>query len=242
MPHVPLFVSEKYAGRSFRDLYGDVVMEIDWSVGQILDKLKELGIDENTLVVYTSDNGPWLGYGIDGGSAGPLRDGKGSLYEGGVRVPGIFRWPAKIPAHSRTEAIAGNLDLLPTIGSLAGAQLPQDRVVDGRDLWPILSGESERSPHRYFHYFGGSREGSINYRGIRDEHWKLMFSVHPGGKLYPQALYDLQADVSERFDRLQDHPDIAEELNRAAQEFYDEMKENLRPLGHLDRDSAYPGQ
>ena len=138
MPHVPLFVSEKYADNSIRGLYGDVIMEIDWSVGQILDRLKQHGIDEQTLVVFTSDNGPWLAYGIDGGSAGPLRDGKGSSFEGGVRVPAIFRWPENIPSHRHTNAFAGNLDLLPTIGNIAGAKLPQDRVLDGRDLWPLL--------------------------------------------------------------------------------------------------------
>lgn len=240
MPHVPLFVSGKYDGSSARGLYGDVIMEIDWSVGMILKKLKELGIDEHTLVVFTSDNGPWLQYGIDGGSAGPLRDGKGSTFEGGMRVPAIFRWPGEIPPHSCTGALAGNLDLLPTIASLAGAQLPRDRVLDGCDLWPLLSGETDRSPHRYFHYFGGSGEGSISYKGIRNERWKLLFSVDPGGKIHNSALYDLDTDVSERFDRLQEHSEIAEQLNMAAQEFYVEMKQNLRPLGHQSPNAEYP--
>jgi arylsulfatase A len=114
MPHVPLFVSEKFAGKSSRGLYGDVVMEVDWSVGQIMERLRELGLDGRTFVVFTSDNGPWLGYGIDGGSAGPLREGKGTTWEGGVRVPAIFRWPGKIPSARRTDAIGANIDLLPT--------------------------------------------------------------------------------------------------------------------------------
>jgi len=232
MPHVPLFVSEMHDGASIRGLYGDVIMEIDWSMGRIMESLAQLGITERTLLVFTSDNGPWLQYGIDGGSAGPLRNGKGSTYEGGMRVPGIFRWPGNIPPGSRTEAMAGNLDLLPTVAALAGASLPPDRLIDGRDLWPLLSGESDRSPHEYFHYFGGSGEGSINYRGIRDTRWKLLLSVDPDGRIISEALYDLHADVGERFDRLQDHPDIAEQLNSAAQNFYDNLKQNLRPLGH----------
>lgn len=232
MPHVPLFVSEKHEGKSIRDLYGDVIMEIDWSVGRILERLEQLDIDDRTLVIYTSDNGPWLQYGIDGGSAGPLRDGKGSTFEGGMRVPAIFRWPGKIPAHSRTDAFAGNVDIFSTIGGLAGASLPGDRVLDGCDLWPLLSGETDTGPHTYFHYFGGSREGEVNYTGIRDLRWKLLFSVDPDGNIVSKALYDLQADVGERFDRQQDHPEIAEELNRAAQKFYGELKQNLRPAGH----------
>jgi arylsulfatase A-like enzyme len=232
MPHVPLFVSEKYDGKSVRGLYGDVIMEIDWSVGQILERLRKHEIDERTLVIFTSDNGPWLEYGIDGGSAGPLRAGKGSIYEGGFRVPAIFRWPGKIPAGKRTDAFAGNLDLFPTIGKLAGANPPQDRMLDGCDLWPLLSGETDRSPHTFFHYFGGSREGSINYRAIRDERWKLLLSADPGGKIIPQELYDLNADTGERFDRLAEHAEIVRQLNSTAQKFYDELKQNLRPAGH----------
>jgi arylsulfatase A-like enzyme len=127
MPHVPLFVSEKFAGQSARGLYGDVIMEIDWSVGQIMARLRMLGLDERTLVVFTSDNGPWLGYGIDGESAGPLREGKGTTWESGLRVPAIFRWPGKIPAGRRTDAVAANFDLLPTVARLAGSTLATNR-------------------------------------------------------------------------------------------------------------------
>jgi arylsulfatase A-like enzyme len=232
MPHVPLFVSEKHDGKSIRGLYGDVVMEVDWSVGRILECLEQNGIEHRTLVIFTSDNGPWLQYGIDGGSAGPLRNGKGSVYEGGMRVPAIFRWPGEILPGTRSEAVAGNLDLLPTIGAVAGAELPQDRVIDGRNLWPLLSGKTDESPHKYFHYFAGSGEGSVNYLGIRDERWKLLFSVETDGAVTSKALYDLHADPGERFDRLEDHPEIARELNAAARSFHAEMIQNLRPLGH----------
>lgn len=231
MPHVPLFVSEKFAGKSPRGLYGDVIMELDWSVGQIMARLRQLGLDERTLVVFTSDNGPWLGYGIDGGSAGPLREGKATTWEGGMRVPAIFRWPGKIPAGRRSGAIAANFDLLPTFARLAGAPLPPERILDGRDLWPVLSGKSERSPHSFFHYIGSSPEGRVSYRAIRDERWKLVLAVDPAGQVNPQQLYDLGADISEKFDRLQQHPDVVQRLTAAAQQFYDEIRINLRPAG-----------
>jgi arylsulfatase A-like enzyme len=236
MPHVPLFVSEKFAGKSARGLYGDVIMEIDWSVGRILGHLKELGLDERTLVVFTSDNGPWLGYGIDGGSAGPLRDGKGTTWEGGVRVPAIFRWPGKIPAGRRTDAVAANFDLLPTFAGLAGGAVPADRTIDGRDLWPLLAGESDRSPHPFFHYLGGSAQpGAIQYRALRDDRWKLHVSVGPDGRIVPGELHDLGADLGEKFDRARQHPDIAARLAAAAQLFHDELRANIRPAGRRVR-------
>jgi arylsulfatase A len=231
MPHVPLFVSDKFAGKSPRGLYGDVVMELDWSVGQILARVKKLGLDERTLVIFMSDNGPWLHYGIDGGSAGTLRDGKTTTWEGGVRVPAIARWPARIPPGRRTDAVAGNLDLLPTLARLAGAKIDEQRVIDGRDLWPLLSGKTEKSPHQYFHYLAGSTENQINYRGIRDARWKLVLQVDTAGKVQPRELYDLGADPSERFDRLKQHPDIAQSLTSAAEEFYTALRGNLRPAG-----------
>jgi arylsulfatase A len=231
MPHVPLFVSEKFAGKSSRGLYGDVMMEVDWSVGQVLGQLKKLGLDEKTLVIYTSDNGPWLAYGIDGGSAGLLREGKGTTWEGGMRVPAIARWPGKIPANRRTEAIAANFDLLPTFARLAGGSLPADRTLDGRDLWPLLSGETVQSPHPYFHYIGAGVQQPVNYRGIRDERWKLLVTVSREGQLAGQQLYDLGADPSERFDRIKAHPEIAQRLTVAAQQFYDEIKAHVRPAG-----------
>ncbi len=232
MPHVPLFVSDNHAGKSSRGLYGDVMMEIDWSCGQIVAKLKDLGLDENTLVVYTSDNGPWLGYGIDGGSAGPFREGKGSTWEGGMRVPGIFWWPGKIPGGRRTEAVAGNIDILPTVAGLSGAKLPMDRILDGRDLWPLLSGKTNTSPHKFFHYFGGGRVGgAANYRGIRDARWKLLVKPAGQGRVAPKELYDLGADPSEKFDRLKHHPDVAERLMNEVERFRDEFAKTRRPLG-----------
>ncbi|MBL9200066.1 MAG: sulfatase [Opitutaceae bacterium] len=231
MPHVPLFVSEKFAGKSKRGLYGDVMMELDWSTGQIMAHLKALGLDERTLVVFTSDNGPWLQYGVDGGSAGPLREGKGTTWEGGVRVPAIFRWPGKIPAGRRTGVVAANFDVLPTVARLAGAALPADRTLDGRDLWPVLSGASDRSPRDHFHYLGGSAlPTAVQYRAIRDDRWKLTVAIRDH-RLAPAELYDLEADIGEKFDRLKQHPEIAARLLPAAQAFYDELRANIRPAG-----------
>jgi arylsulfatase A-like enzyme len=139
MPHVPLHVSDKFQGKSGRGLYGDVIMEIDWSVGQILGVLKKHGLDERTLVVFTSDNGPWLLYGDHAGSAGPLREGKATAFEGGVRVPALMRWPGKIPRGKVCDELSATIDLLPTFAKLAGAELPKDRTLDGKDIWPLMS-------------------------------------------------------------------------------------------------------
>ena len=235
MPHVPLFVSDKYAGKSKRGLYGDVIMEIDWSVGQILKKLKADGIDDNTLVVFTSDNGPWLAYGIDGGSAGPLREGKGTSFEGGMRVPGIFRWPGKIKAGSRTSAVAANMDLLPTFAELAGATPPTDRVIDGRSLWPLLSGQTDDSPHEAYFYYGGSgrRNPRANLRAVLSDQWKLFVRRGANGQFTATELYNLHEDVSEKFNRLERHPEIASRLLETAQQFNNDLVKNSRPLGRV---------
>src|SRR5260221_3235326 len=147
MPHVPLHVSEKFKGKSERGLYGDVIEEIDWSVGEVLAALKRNGIDDNTLVMFTCDNGPWLVYGNHAGTTGPLREGKQTTFEGGVRVPFIARWPGKIPAGSVCRAPAMTIDIFPTIARLIGAKLPE-RKIDGLDIWPLLAAEAgAKSPH-----------------------------------------------------------------------------------------------
>jgi len=231
MPHVPLFVSDRFAGKSKRGLYGDVVMELDWSVGRILERLAELRMEENTLVIFTSDNGPWLHYGIDGGSAGPFRDGKASTFEGGVRVPMIARWPARIPAGSRTSAVTGLIDVLPTLANLAGAPLPSNRTIDGQDMESILVGADSWPQRRYLHYFGYGAEGQINYQGIRDERWKLSCQSDLQGHILSRQLYDLGSDPSERFDRMNHHPEIAERLEAEARAFVDNLRQNMRPSG-----------
>lgn len=244
MPHVPLFVSDKFKGKSKRGLYGDVMEEIDWSVGKILQKLKELEIDEKTLVVYTSDNGPWLQYGIDAGSAGPLRGGKGSAWEGGMRVPAIMRWPGHIPAGIRTSEIAGNMDLLPTFARLAGTDGPSDRIIDGRDIWPLMSGKSgATSPHGEFYFFGGRRDsmGPPILRAIREGQWKLHFS-RSRGNTEPQAieLYDLHSDVSESKNLIERHPALTERLESMARDFAGHLQADMRPIGRLERTDSTP--
>lgn len=152
-PHVPLFVSDKFKGKSPRGLYGDVIMEIDWSVGQLLQALKQYGIDERTLVIFTSDNGPWLSYGTHSGSAGPLREGKGTAFEGGQREPCIVRYPGKIPAGKVIDVPLMTIDILPTIAALTQSRLPE-KVIDGKNAWPVLTGASRESPHEaYFFYY-----------------------------------------------------------------------------------------
>ena len=235
MPHVPLFVHQERTGKSIRGLYGDVVEEIDWSVGRIVAKLKELGIDGKTMICFTSDNGPWLQYGVDGGSAGPLRNGKGTHWEGGMRVPGIFRWPGKIPSGQVSSEPVANMDLLPTIAKLAGAEAPKDRTIDGKDIWPLLSGQpNARSPHEYFYYFGGSRSGRPNIRAVRRGKWKLHVErVGQTNDLKPLALYDLHEDAGERFDRKDLHAGLVTNLLETTEVFVKELTENARPPGRL---------
>jgi arylsulfatase A len=232
MPHVPLFTSERWEGRSIRGLYGDVIEEIDASVGRLRTRLEQLGIDRRTMIVYTSDNGPWLQYGVDAGSAGPLRDGKATTYEGGMRVPGIFWWPGRIPGGRVTSAIASNMDILPTFARLAGAEPPTDRTIDGRDLWPLLSVATDRSPYEHFYYFGGGRDFA-NLRGVRSGKWKLELERPAPETFEVVALYDLHEDVSEKFDRKELFPEIVEELLDRAKAFVRDLEAEQRPLGRL---------
>jgi arylsulfatase A-like enzyme len=234
MPHTNLFVSEQFKGKSDRGLYGDAIMEVDWSCGEIVKKLKELGIDENTLIVFSSDNGPTPKYGYDGGSAGPLRGAKGSMYEGGMRVPGIFRWPGNIPSGIRSNAMASTIDLLPTFAHLAGADIPDDRIIDGADLMPLLQGKTENSPHEFIHYFAGSKpDNPSNYKAIRNNKWKLFVKRTPSGQLEATELYNLGTDPSEKYQRLKQYPDIANKLLKEAQDFYNELEANKRPVGKI---------
>ena len=197
-----------------------------------MNKLRELGLDEDTLIVFTSDNGPWLEYGIDGGSAGLLHGGKGSQWEGGMRVPAIMRWPGRIPSGQRSNIIAGSMDLYPTFAYLAGAGLPTDRIIDGRNLWPVISGEAEESPHDYFYYFAGTHKG-VNLRAVRDRRWKLFVKLEDDS-VKGIELYDLGSDVSETRNRIEDHPEIAQRLESQAQKFYNELVKNQRPIGRID--------
>lgn len=171
MPHVPIFASEKFKGRSARGLYGDVVEELDWSVGEIVATLKRLNLEGNTLLIFTSDNGPFLSYGEHAGTASPLREGKLTTFEGGVRTPCLMRWPAKIPAGRTCDEPVASIDLLPTIANLSGATLPK-KPIDGLDVWPILSGQPDaRTPHESLLFYSGDE-----LQAIRSGDWKLHFA------------------------------------------------------------------
>ena len=211
-PHVPLFASAEFRGRSPRGLYGDVVAELDAGVGRILDRLRERGLAERTLVVFSSDNGPWLIMNQQGGSAGLLRDGKGSTWEGGMRVPAIAWWPGKIAAGQVHRGVATMLDLFPTVAALAGAALPADRPIDGIDLRKALMA-NEPVPREAFFYYRGQQ-----LFAVRSGRWKAHLSTQgaygdPAPVRHdPPQLYDLDVDPGERFDVAAGHPDEAARL------------------------------
>jgi arylsulfatase len=174
MPHVPIHASPAFHGRTPRGLYGDVIEELDWSVGQILSAIKDAGLDDRTLVIYTSDNGPFLSYGNHAGSADPLREGKLTAFEGGMREPCIMRWPGHIPANRTCDEIVSTLDMLPTVAKLIGAEVPKDRIIDGKDAWPLLSGApGARTPHDVFYFYSGEE-----LHAVRSGNWKLHLA-HP---------------------------------------------------------------
>jgi len=241
MPHVPLHVSDKFKGKSRQGLYGDVIMEIDWSVGKILAALKQHRLDRRTLVVFTSDNGPWLSYGNHAGSAGPLREGKGTCWEGGVREPFVARWPGKIPAGRVCREPAMTIDLLPTIARLTRADLPRHKI-DGLDIWPLLSGDPKaKNPHEayYFYYEDNQLQAVMSGR------WKLMLphtyrtlEGQPAGrdgtptkyvsrKIERPELYDLEADIGEQQDVAAGHPDVVKRLEALADKARDDLGDSL---------------
>jgi arylsulfatase A len=214
MPHIPLYVSEEFEGVSERGLYGDVIEEIDFNVGRILDHLKELAIEENTLVVYTSDNGPWLVMGDRGGSADPLFEGKMTRFEGGQRVPCVIKWPARIPAGTVSHEILTTMDLFPTLAQLAGAGLPE-KALDGKNMLGILTG-TDRSPiHDAFYYHTlAVRQGDWKY------HKKELFKVKETKReLNGPTLYNLAEDIGETVNLIEQYPEKANALRRMLEEF-----------------------
>jgi arylsulfatase len=235
-PHVPLFVSDKFRGKSQRGLYGDVIMEIDWSVGQIMEALKKNGLDKNTLVIFTSDNGPWLSYGNHAGSALPFREGKGTAWEGGQREPFIISYPDKIKAGTIIDVPVMAIDLLPTIAEITHSKLPEN-TIDGKSVWKIFIGETDQSPQEaYFFYY---RVNELF--GLRYGKWKLYFphtyrtmeGQEPGKDGLPGEyrmvnlkeieLYDLSADAGETTNVAGTHPEVVEEIKAIA----DRMRERL---------------
>jgi arylsulfatase A-like enzyme len=226
MPHKPVGASPEFLGKSRQGVYGDAVEELDWSAGQILDALREAGIDRRTLVVFTSDNGPWA-FGahkkhITGGSAEPLRGWKGTAWEGGMRVPMIARWPGTLPQGAVRGGIATTMDLFTTLIELAGGQIPSDRVIDGKNIAGLLEGR-QPSPHETFFYYHRSR-----LFAVRQGDWKLHLfkrEATPGEKLHaavkcdPPELYNLAEDISESGNRAWDRPQIVSRLTALAQQF-----------------------
>jgi arylsulfatase A len=216
--HTPIWPGAAFAGKSQNGRFGDWVEEVDWSVGQVLDALRAQGLAKDTIVVFTSDNGPWLTKGTDGGSAGPLRGGKGSTWEGGVRVPTLAWWPGRIPAGSINDAVAATIDLLPTFVSLAGGTVPATPVIDGRDITPILLGQSKESAREAHYYFA-----SYDLQAVRQGRWKLALAPQPEGmgkqaaKTPPgMRLYDLDAEIGEQTDVAAQHPEVVAKLKALA--------------------------
>ncbi|MGZ4962227.1 MAG: sulfatase family protein [Limisphaerales bacterium] len=216
-PHVPLFASEKFSGKSQRGLYGDVVEELDWSVGQILETLRKEKLADNTFVFFTSDNGPWLIKNLAGGSAGPLRDGKGSSYEGGMREPGIAWWPKHVKPGIVTHELASSLDLFPTIMKVTGTAMPTDRPYDGFDMSGFLFSNGTNQRKVMFYYNGNE------LYAVRKGPFKAHFITWPGyAKERPvkhetPVLYNVEEDPGEKFDIAAQHPDIIADLNAEAE-------------------------
>jgi arylsulfatase A len=219
LPHMPLFRSKEFEHHSQRGLYGDAIEEIDWNVGRILSTLRELKLEDNTLVLYTSDNGPWAPYLEQGGSAGLLRGAKASTWEGGMRVPAIFWWPGTIRS-SVSTGLGSELDILQTFASLAGAPVPTDRVLDGYDLSPTLKGNGPSPRHSLFYY---ASTGAGVLSAVRRDSFKAHFVVPAtdgaasAGPVNPQ-LYNLDEDPSEKFDLAAKRPDLLTELRALADE------------------------
>ena len=238
--HTPIHPGAAFAGKSQNGRFGDWVEEVDWSVGQVLEALRSQGLDKDTLVVFTSDNGPWLVKGTDGGSAGPLRGGKGSTWEGGVREPTIAWWPGRVPAGSVNDAVAGTIDLLPTFVSLAGGTVPASPVIDGRDITSILLGQSKDSAREAHYYFAG-----YDLQAVRQGRWKLAIAPQSEGmnaKKGPKLaaglrLYDLDAEIGEQTDVAAQHPEVVAKLKALADKMAAEIggKEPTarRPAGEV---------
>jgi arylsulfatase A-like enzyme len=240
MPHVPLGVSAAFRGRSRRGLYGDVIEEIDASAGRILGALKEHGLDRRTLVIFLSDNGPWLNFGNHGGLAGPLREGKGTEWEGGVRIPCLVRWPGRIKPGRVSPGMAASMDILPTVAAAAGARLPR-RPIDGLDLLPFLLGRAAKPPRQKLYYYYGTE-----LHAVRSGRWKLHVphaypsyeGMAPGRDGFPgptqrreigYALYDLENDVGERTNLVELYPDVVADLVRIAEEARADLGDGNRP-------------
>ncbi|MEY3894498.1 MAG: hypothetical protein RLZZ214_17 [Verrucomicrobiota bacterium] len=249
--HTPIYPADAFRGKSANGRVGDWIEELDWSTGRVLDTLRELNLAANTLVVFTSDNGPWLVKDTDSGSAGPLRGGKGSTWEGGVRVPTIAWWPGKIPSQTSNGAVAGTIDLLPTVVALAGGTLPEKPVIDGRDISPLLFGKTQTSPRDAHYYFSG-----YQLQAVRQGPWKLALvpqietmgrEVKPDANLKAPRLYNLEAEIGEQTNVADTHPEIVANLTAIAEKMNSEIGGSTanarRPAGRVEKPTTlYPAE
>ncbi|MEM8900435.1 MAG: sulfatase [Bacteroidota bacterium] len=239
MPHVPLGVSDKFRGKSEQGMYGDVMMELDWSVGEIMKTLEAEGLDENTLIIFTTDNGPWLNYGNHAGSTGGLREGKGTSWEGGQRVPCIIKWPGVSPAGTVCNRISSTIDLLPTIAEITGADLPE-KEIDGVSLTELWKGNFDAEPRTELYYYYGKN----NLEAVRKGNWKLVYphehrSYHalpgndgvggplPRGIVDTLELYNLMRDPGEAYNVISLYPDKVEELKKVGDKAREELGDLL---------------
>jgi len=231
MVHIPLGVSDKFRGKSKQGFYGDVMMEVDWSVGEIMKALERNGLDDNTLIIFTSDNGPWLNFGNHAGTTGGLREGKGTSWEGGQRVPCLMKWPGKIPAGEICNKLSSSIDILPTLAEITGAALPGNKI-DGVSILPLLLGDKSAEPRHEFYYYYETN----SLEGVQRDHWKLVLphrartytGVKPGADGWPGAtktleikepqLYDLRRDPGEWYDVSSYYPEKVKELLLLAEE------------------------
>lgn len=255
MPHVPLGVSADFRGKSEQGLYGDVMMELDWSVGQVMQTLEEEGLTENTIFIFTTDNGPWLNYGNHAGSSGGLREGKTTSWEGGQRVPMIIRWPGKIPAGRVSNKLSCNIDIFPTIAEIVNAPLPQ-HPIDGVSMQAVWRGDQEQTPRKELYYY--FRKNHLN--AVRKDQWKLVFphtygsyNAPPGNdgrggkrvstKIDSIELYNLVRDPGEAYNVAALYPEVIEELQAVAERAREELGDlnqgmekgsGNRPIGKLN--------
>ncbi|MEM9831789.1 MAG: sulfatase [Bacteroidota bacterium] len=230
MPHVPLYVSEKFDGSSERGLYGDVIQELDWSVGEVLKKLQEVGVEENTIVVISSDNGPWLTMIDHGGSAGPLRCGKQTTFEGGMRVPCVMQWKAQVKPGQTIDGMHNMMDWFPTFATITGASLPADRPIDGEDIAPVLLEGKERQGDRFMYY--ANRTGEI--AAYRKGDWKLKLPMerpyqgrytYPGEESHGILLFNLAEDLGEQNNLADQHPEKVAQMQQEIEQFKQELGE-----------------
>ncbi len=246
MPHVPLAVSERFKGKSEQGLYGDVMMELDWSVGEVMKTLRELGLEENTMVVFTSDNGPWIAYGNHAGSTGGLREAKATTFNGGLRVPCIVRWKGVIPQGGICERLASNIDLLPTFAEASGAALPKKKI-DGVSLMPLMK-DPDAQPVRealcFYYQFN-------DLEAVTDGRFKLIFPHKylaygmagndglPGEMVEREVremeLYDMRRDAGERYNVLEQYPEVAKKLQAIADACREDLGDDLRGMSGTGR-------